>query len=217
MGIDNPAPTCRWTLASARRDVLQGAFRIRVATSASLLQADTADVWDSGRIPGKARHASCRRPSGLVSGATYFWQVRSWNQCGVTSEWSDIHYWSMGLLGEADWQADWITPALEPCPPLGRGDRLRLLPTWWMRRTVSLDALPDRVHLGIVCLGYYELYVNGRRVGNEPLAPSVSKLDDRALCIVHDISAVLTPGENCIGIWCSYGWYFPQQFSVHEG
>jgi alpha-L-rhamnosidase len=81
---------------------------------------------------------------------------------------------------------------------------------------VTVDKVPEHVELSIVCLGYYELYVNGRRVDDEPLVPSVSKLDKRALRIVHEIAPFLCEGRNTIGIWCSSGWYLPHQFDVHE-
>jgi len=110
--------------------------------------------------------------------------------------------------------SSWITPALEP---LAAGTKPERRVTWWLRRTATLPAVPDTVPLTIVCLGYYELYVNGQRVGDEPLAPSLTRLDRRGLVITHEIADFLVPGENCVAIWCSSGWYLPHQFQVHEG
>jgi alpha-L-rhamnosidase len=111
----------------------------------------------------------------------------------------------------------WITPNPEVYPVFTNTAQHLRYPTWWMRRRLDLERVPQRVELAIVCLGYYELYVNGRRVGDEPLAPSLSKLDRRAFRLTHDITEFLVAGINSIGIWCSSGWYLPLQFRVHEG
>lgn len=115
-------------------------------------------------------------------------------------------------------EGEWITPAVERQPDVGVGSRgeVERHPTWWLRRLARLDELPERMWAEIVALGYYELYVNGERVGGEPLAPSVTKLDCRAFLVRHDITSHLRAGDNCVAIWCSSGWYLPHQFTVHE-
>lgn len=111
----------------------------------------------------------------------------------------------------------WMSPNPEPGPITADSATALRLPTWWMRREFSLPRHPGPVTAQIVCLGYHELYLNGRRVGDEPLAPSLTRLDRRAFRIEHDISAALVAGENCLALWCSSGWYLPHQFTVDEG
>jgi alpha-L-rhamnosidase len=115
-------------------------------------------------------------------------------------------------------QYAWISPVEPNAKRTGdvRESRRRR-PTWWMRQVMKLTRVPETFEIEIVCLGYYELYVSGRQVGDEPLAPSISKLDRRGFAIKHDVSKLLQQGENCIGIWCSSGWYLPHQFEVHQG
>lgn len=105
----------------------------------------------------------------------------------------------------------WITPAQGPVETNRSVHR-----TWWMRQALSVERVPAQAALSVVCLGYYELYVNGERVDAEPLAPSLTRLDRRAFEIDHDLAGHLMKGENCIAIWCSCGWYLPHQFDVHE-
>ncbi len=109
-----------------------------------------------------------------------------------------------------------MTPAIESTS-VDPSARPECRPTWWMRRSVSIDSIPGQMTLSIACLGYYELYVNGKRVGGEPLAPSLTRMDRRGFVIAHDITGFLVQGENCLAIWCSSGWYLPHQFKVHEG
>jgi alpha-L-rhamnosidase len=113
-------------------------------------------------------------------------------------------------------QYAWISPGLPGDKPVAdRPESRRRRPTWWMRQVVTVSDRPESFIIEVVCLGYYELYVNGERAGDEPLAPSISKLDRRGFAIRHDVSKLLREGNNCIAIWCSSGWYLPHQFKVH--
>lgn len=62
-------------------------------------------------------------------------------------------------------------------------------------------------HAAICGLGFYELYVNGRKVGDSVLDPIVSVYDRRSRYVVHDLDKYLTEGENTIGVLLGNGWY----------
>lgn len=215
-GIGDLTLVLRWSITATRNAVRQEACQVRIATRPERL-ADAA-VWDSGRV--ESSHSEMIIPESviLLNGERYCWQVRIWDRHGERSDWSETSTFSTGLRGD-DWGTDWITPAPPASPQAERKGDIRPTsrPTWWVRRTVTIDEVPDRVVLAIVCLGYYELYVNGKRVGDEPLAPSVSKLDKRGLCVTHEIAELLRHGENCIALACASGWYLPHQFEVHQG
>ena len=58
-----------------------------------------------------------------------------------------------------------------------------------------------------VCgLGYYELFINGRKVSENVLDPIVTQYDKRVRYVVHDISDYLNEGENVIGVILGNGW-----------
>ncbi|RKX40647.1 MAG: hypothetical protein DRP64_12355 [Verrucomicrobia bacterium] len=212
-GIDDPAPTLRWSIRADDNDIRQAAYSVRIASRSERLPK--ADVWESGRINSGRSEMTIPESVQLLSGERYCWQVKVWDQHGEASDWGEVAHFTIGLQ-EDDWSAGWMAPPAVIDRGSGGNDETPQRPTWWMRRMVKLDAVPDRVALGIVCLGYYELYVNGERVGDEPLAPSVTKLDKRGLCVTHEIGDILRPGENCIALACASGWYLPHQFKVHE-
>lgn len=59
-----------------------------------------------------------------------------------------------------------------------------------------------------VCgLGYYELYINGLRVGDRVLEPIVSVYDHRVRYNVLDVSGYLVQGVNSVGVILGHGWY----------
>jgi len=211
IGIDGPPPILRWSIKASRKDVHQKAYQVRIATNPDRLAK--ADVWDSGRMESNRSRIAIPESVKLLGGERYCWQVRIWDRRGEESDWSKPSHFSTAL-GKEDWSAVWMGP---PAAGGSQGKkRGKQRPTWWMRRTLKLDAVPDRVALGVVCLGYYELYVNGKRVGDEPLAPAVTKLDKRGLCVTHEIGDLLQPGENIIALACSSGWYLPNQYKVHQ-
>ncbi|MBI9072961.1 MAG: family 78 glycoside hydrolase catalytic domain [Melioribacteraceae bacterium] len=215
-GIDDLTPTFRWSIRSEGKNIFQSSFAIRIASRSDLLSSP--DVWESGSINSDRQEIKLPESVKLNSGSRYYWQVRIWDQQGQESRWSEITYFTTGLL-EEDWTAEWMAPPVLTISAAADKEKNKNeeRPTWWMRRIVKLDNVPDRVALAVVCLGYYELYVNGKRVGNEPLAPSVTKLDKRGLCVTHEIGELLQPGENIIALASSSGWYLPNRFKVYEG
>lgn len=58
----------------------------------------------------------------------------------------------------------------------------------------------------VASLGYHEVYVNDRKVGNTVLQPAVSQLDKHALKVRYDISNLVHEGDNEIMLWPGQGW-----------
>ncbi|MBP5401133.1 MAG: family 78 glycoside hydrolase catalytic domain [Bacteroidales bacterium] len=58
----------------------------------------------------------------------------------------------------------------------------------------------------VTSLGYHEVYVNGRNVGDKVLQPAVSQMDKRAMSVSYDISPYLHEGGNDLMLWVGQGW-----------
>jgi hypothetical protein len=56
-------------------------------------------------------------------------------------------------------------------------------------------------------LGYYELYVNGKKVDDYTLAPAVVDYSKRNWYMTHDITSYLVQGRNTLALWLGRGWY----------
>ena len=107
------------------------------------------------------------------------------------SAWSRPAYWEMGLLQPSDWQALWIGsgPATEPRPERSffqqQKEQSAFSDTVHMngrstllRKAFRIDK-PVRSARAYVCgLGYYELYCNGRRVGDQVLDVHIMHLPE---------------------------------------
>ena len=121
LGIDAGSPRLSWILASDQRGEQQTAYQILVASSADLLNADTGDLWDSGKVVSDESAQIAYAGKALVSRESCFWKVRAWDRAGQPSAWSPVVQWQMGLLEPADWSAKWIapqTPAATSITPL---------------------------------------------------------------------------------------------------
>ncbi len=83
-------------------------------------------------------------------------------------------------------------------------------PSHWVRKVFSINAAPEQAVAYVNVMGYYELYVNGQKVGDDVLSPAVSDYTMRSLYRTYDISKLLGPGRNCVGLWLAPGWHQPK-------
>lgn len=97
----------------------------------------------------------------------------------------------MGILKESEWYGRTIGQAR----PAGAKEGTPL-PFRWLRKTLDLKEKPRRATAYINALGYYELYVNGRKVDDYVLALAVSDYSKRTLYMTHDITDYLVRAET---------------------
>ncbi|XCF05466.1 family 78 glycoside hydrolase catalytic domain [Tamlana crocina] len=197
LGIDNTAPRFSWIMVDAEksRGQKQTAYQILVASSLEQLNADTGDLWDSGKITSNQSVNVKFDGNTLESGKHYFWKVKIWDANGFESNWSEITHFSMGLLNPEDWKGEWIY----------KKDQNKKDHNWY-RKNVSLDKTPQSAFIYIASFGYHELYVNGKKVGDEVMNPVNSFFKKRLPYLTYDIKDYLKKGDNVIGIWHAAGW-----------
>lgn len=110
-----------------------------------------------------------------------------------------------GLLRAEDWKAKFITSPDGP-PPDGVPHR----PTIY-RKKFTYDAKANAVgayaRLYISSLGLYEVYVNGRRVGDHHMAPGWTSYHHRVQYQTYDVTSLLEHGQNVIAVEVAEGWY----------
>ncbi|MCX6998120.1 MAG: alpha-L-rhamnosidase N-terminal domain-containing protein [Kiritimatiellaeota bacterium] len=215
-GLDVEKPRLSWVIEamgqkSGARGQKQTAYQVLVASTSELLAKDQGDLWDSGKTASEQSiqleyagpSTSLRAGKPLESLMICHWKVRVWDKDGKRSAWSKPASWSMGLLkpedpaspgfAEAGWQAKWVKPAGTETAP-------------WIRKEFTLAAAPERALAFVNVKGYYELYVNGKKVGDDVLAPAVSQDKKRSFYTTGDIVKLLRAGPNCVGLWLGRGW-----------
>jgi alpha-L-rhamnosidase len=197
LGIDRAKPRLSWLLPPGARGLAQSARQVLVADSPEALAAGRGTLWDSGKVASSQSQWVPYAGTALTRGARCWWKVRVWDRAGAESPWSTAASFTVGPLSAADWHGDWIG-----------ADWMKNNegPLPWLRKTVTLDKAPARATIYVCALGYYELYVNGRKVGDDVLSPAVSDYGKRGLYLTHDIGKLLVKGKNCIGLWLGRGW-----------
>ena len=193
-GMDVPFPRFSWQLLSDQKNIMQTAYEIRVGT-----KSGNKESWNSGK---KLSDQSVFVPytgAALQSAATYFWQVRVWDNKGKSSDWSDKAYWQMGLLQTADWKAKWIESTSVADTVNG--------PALLFRRQFSAGKKITAATIFITAHGMYEAFINGRRIGDAYLTPGWTSYNKRLQYQVYDVGSLLENGKNVIGVNIGSGWY----------
>ncbi len=206
LGIDVAQPRLSWVLAAATpgsRGLRQTAFRILVATTDDQLRAGNGDLWDSGRVESDQSVQVVYAGKALASGARAFWKVQVWDQAGKSSGWSAPAFWSMGLLAPEAWKAKWIGRDEE-----NPSDKDRVLPARLLRSEFDVTRKVRRATAYVSGLGLFELYLNGKKVGDHVLSPGLTDYDKRVLYVTFDVTPELSAGRNAAGLLLGNGRYY---------
>jgi hypothetical protein len=188
-------PRLHWRFQPSRRGQEQASYRILVASNRRNLRRDVGDKWDSGRVESSRTTNITYQGPRLNAGEQVYWKVRVWDADGNASEWSDPGTWEAGLITKSDWTANWIgsprqhehnDPKQEPAPLL--------------RREFVLAKRVERARAYVSGLGFYELHLNGERIGDHVLDPGRTDYERTVLYATHDVTDSLERGANALGV-----------------
>jgi hypothetical protein len=208
LSIEAIHPHLSWLLDSrdpAARGLRQTAYRILVSSSRENIDAGEGDFWDTGKVTSTATTHIEYGGIPLLSNSTYYWKVQAWDQDGQPSDWSDSAQWTMGLLHSSDWKAKWI--AARPDGVSIAATQHDAIPLPIFRHRFSLEAGVSSALVRICGLGQYELRINGQSVNEGYLSPGWTDYRKTVLYDTFDVTHLLQPGENAIGILLGNGMY----------
>jgi alpha-L-rhamnosidase len=185
LGVDTAKPRLSWVLEHAGRGQGQSAYEILVSSEPDVEEGET---WRSGKVDSAESIHVVYAGAALQSGRTYYWRVRYWDRDGRPSLFSQVARFDTGLLSPADWKGRWI------------GGKNQL------RREFEVEASPVRARAYVCGLGYYELRINGHRIGRNVLDPAWTTYDKRALYATYDVTRYLRAGRNVAAVILGQGW-----------
>src|SRR5450432_88660 len=202
LGLDISLPRFSWQLVvdhkgileKGPRNLMQTAYEIRVG-----LKTTKTELWNSGKQMSPKSVFVPYTGGALQSGASYYWQVRVWDNQGRVTDWSDLAFWQMGLLQASDWKAKWIES--ESAADTVNG------PALLFRKNFSAGKQIISATAFVTAHGMYEAFINGARIGDAFLTPGWTSYHKRLQYQVYDISALLRKGDNVIGVNIGSGWY----------
>ena len=203
LGIDTKKPRLTWRLDDQRRGAKQVAYQVLV----SLNRQDFSDKnnlqWNSGKV-NEATSFVTYSGKPLQPFTTYYWKVLVWDKDNVVSNPSSISTFETGMMGNGNWKGAWISDAAD----------IHVKPAPYFRKVFETFKKIKYARAFIATAGLFELYLNGKKVGNHRLDPAYTRFDRRTLYVVHDVTSQLQQGKNAIGVLLGNGWYNHQSTAV---
>jgi len=196
IGIDNKQPGFSWKIDGVGNNIMQTAYSIRVATDEKF--SSSKIVWQSGKVESDESILQSYKGIDLKSGQRYFWQVKIWDNKGKESKWSTTAYYEMGLLSQSEWKAKWIEM---------ESDTSRYSPSPHFRKEFLTTKTIASARVYVTSHGFYELQLNGKKVGDQVLTPGWTSYVKRLQYQVYDVTTLLLKGNNAIGAVLGDGWY----------
>jgi alpha-L-rhamnosidase len=234
--VDATAPRLSWINQPASdkvRGEYQQAYRICVASSKDKLLKGEADIWDSGKQTSRDSYLIPFAGSKLQSAKDYWWRVMVWDSNHLASAWSAPACWGMGHLSPDEWKAQWIgapwqgeAPRREVTPANTNPPESPQHPAPLFRKSFQIKNNVVSAKAFVTGLGYFEFYLNGKKVGDDCLVPNftdytvresfkyspVIAIDNnsrgyRVMYLAYDITKMLQKKQNVAGAIIGDGFY----------
>ena len=185
IGLGTDEPRFTWEYSGNNKSFMPSKYEIRIGTDPGKL-----NVYDK---------TMAIRPH-----TRYYWNVTAWDESGKRTKTSETAFFETGKLSGSDWSAKWITDnhdkEYEPAP--------------LFRKQFKADRKVADARLYIAAAGYYECFINGKRVGTNYLDPGYTHFDKRILYVTHDVTQLLQTGDNAVAVVLGNGWYNEQSVAV---
>ncbi|HMJ11627.1 MAG TPA: family 78 glycoside hydrolase catalytic domain [Polyangiaceae bacterium] len=194
-------PRLEWLVSGAQRGGRQTAYQVLVANDPSKLTPGNADIWDSGKVAVSDSINVRYAGPALVPRQRGVWTVRVWDEHDRPSTFAAPATWDVGPDDEAV-EGHWIGRAKRPGE--SREATARLVA--YVRKSFPVPKGVREARLYATAFGSYEISINGRRVGDDVLAPGYTDYDKRLLMQTRDVTSSLQSGENVIGGVVAGGW-----------
>ncbi len=182
--VAHARPPLSWKTTTERPSWIQAAADIRVTrkgttTTAHIDGPDSVQVaWPFEALqPFESAHI----------------RVRVHGKDGSVSAWSAESEVTAGFLAPGQWRARFIGSGTDD-PHL-------------MRNTFTVHGPVRRALLHATAFGAYDIHVNDEPVDDAELKPGWSSYQWRVLVDVTDVTALVRPGRNTLGITLTGGWY----------
>jgi len=233
--IDVKKPRFSWLLEHEERNQNQSSYQIIVSSAIKLAQDEKGDIWDSGKQISSNNFNIIYSGTELQSDTTYYWRVKWWDKDDNESEYSDINFFGTALFQSSDWKAQWISQE-EFIDKKSRkklqyksggrniAGRIKELYALYLRKEFSLSNSIKSAKVYVCGVGYYQLQINGRRIGDRILDPAQTDYNKLALYSTYDVTKYLQK-DNAIGVILGngrcvelFGYDFPKlilQLNIH--
>lgn len=191
IGIDITMPRLCWNCADGIR---QTAYQIVALDEAGNV------VWDSGKTESSQMVHILWGGKELNSRDIIQWKVCLWDEEDQQGEWSEEAKFEMGLLGESEWKANWITGNYK----VNKKERY---PADCFRKQFEVKKPVKKARIYATACGVYESSLNGGKTGEFVLAPGITDYRKRIQYQTIDVTEQVKQGLNVWTVLLADGWY----------
>lgn len=201
--VADPRPRLSWVIATDSTDWQQSHAELRLTRG-----GDTEPGTAESAVQEGSESVLVEWPFGAIAaGEQVAVEVRVSGNDGGTTAWSTPLTLVGGYL-EGPWQAEAIgLPAVGGVEsPLGQPGQLR--------HEFTVGPGLAKATLFATAHGVYQAEINGSEVDDQVLKPGWTAYADRLNHETTDVTALLKPGTNAIGVWLAGGWY-TEKYGFH--
>lgn len=206
LAINTNKPSFSWRLSSSKRNIYQRAYQILVASSYELLNKDSFDCWNSGKINSSRSINIVYSGKTLKSNTDYYWKVKVWlnKSCYKTSE---IAKFGIGITKNNEWKARWI--GYDKPFPWDKENTHSQLSARYLRKKFNIDSTDNiiKAKIFISGLGLYQLYFNEENLTKDLLVPAPTDYNKNVLYNVYDVTDIIKK-NNIVAVILGNGRYY---------
>ncbi|UIR57281.1 glycoside hydrolase family 78 protein [Sphingobacterium sp. SRCM116780] len=204
IGLDEAHPRLTWQLNDARKGAKQTAYQLVVGTDSIAVSKGKSLLWNTNKVTSDRMYIRYQGKT-LIPFTRYFWKVILWDKDGQSAS-SPISSFETGMMQMQNWQGSWIDD--------GQNTDVKQAP--YFRKPFPINKKIKEARAYIAVAGLYELYINGKKIGNHRLDPMYTRFDRRNLYVTYDVTKELKKGQNALGVLLGNGWYNHQSGAVWD-
>ncbi|NWJ52358.1 MAG: family 78 glycoside hydrolase catalytic domain [Bacteroidetes bacterium] len=203
IGIDAANPRLKWQINDQRPGALQQAYQIFVgADSLAVLHGEGNMMNSTLKVGNDMLITYQGKP--LAPFTKYYWTVQVWDMDGKKCKPATVASFETGMMEMKNWKGFWISDTQD----------INLKAAPYFRKVFRPTSVIKSARAYIAVAGLYELYINGKRVGNHRLDPMYTRFDRRNLYATYDITSMLNTDSVAVGVVLGNGWYNHQSTAV---
>lgn len=207
LGVDSKSPRFSWIINDDSYGAVQVSYQLIVGDNLEDVSDNRGNYWNTGRIYSN-KMLDRYKGIPLKPYTKYYWRVNTWDKSGKMSS-SSIASFETGMMESKNWQGYWISDGQHLN---GYGIDEKSAP--YFRKEFGISGKISSARAYIAVAGLYELYINGKKVGDHRLDPMFTRFDRRNLYVTYDVTGYLQNGQNAIGVLLGNGWYNLQSYAV---
>ncbi len=209
LGIDTKQPRFTWNFITSQRNKMQSAYELIVSDNEEDIKKNNGNMWSAEKIISNDNVNIEYGGKALQPFTRYYWKVKVYDENENASQWSKPAWFETAMLSSNDWSAKWISDGTKnpgKDEDFYKPDRMPLL-----RKEFTTKKKIESARLYVSGLGYYEAYLNGKKIGDHVLDPGFTTYKKEVLYAMYDLTKMAN-GKNTIGIMLGSGWWNPLPF-----